>query len=83
MSKLITVFGATGNQGGSIINAILADPQLSKEFKIWGITRNTTKKSAQELAKQGIKVISANLGSINSLTTALKGTHTVFLVTNY
>ncbi|GFF43913.1 nmrA-like family domain-containing protein 1 [Aspergillus udagawae] len=83
MSKLITVFGATGNQGGSVIDAILADPQLSKEFKIRGITRDTTKKSAQELAKRGVEVVSADLGSVDSLTAALEGTHTVFLVTNY
>jgi uncharacterized protein YbjT (DUF2867 family) len=58
MSKLITVFGATGNQGGSVIDAILADLQLSQEFKIRGITRDTTKKSAQELAKRGVEVVS-------------------------
>ncbi|CAI7637241.1 unnamed protein product [Penicillium glandicola] len=83
MSKLITIFGATGNQGGSIIDAILADNQLSKEFKIRGITRDTTKKSAQELAKRGVDVVSADLGSVESLTAAWKGSHTVFLVTNY
>lgn len=58
MSKLITVFGATGNQGGSVIYSILADPWLSKEFKIRGITRDTTKKSAQDLAKRGVDVVS-------------------------
>ncbi|KAJ5110701.1 hypothetical protein N7532_001236 [Penicillium argentinense] len=83
MSKLITVFGATGNQGGSVIEAILADSQLSKEFKIRGITRDTTKKSAQDLAKRGVEVVSADLSSLESLTEALKGSHTVFLVTNY
>ncbi|OJJ89300.1 NmrA/HSCARG family protein [Aspergillus glaucus CBS 516.65] len=83
MSKLITVFGATGNQGGSVIDSILADPRLSKEFKIRGITRDTTKKSAQDLAKRGVDVVSADLGSVDSLTAALKGSHTVFLVTNY
>jgi hypothetical protein len=61
MSKLITVFGATGNQGGSVIEAILADPQLSKEFKIRGITRDATKKSAQDLAKRGIEVVSVRI----------------------
>ncbi|KAJ6108190.1 hypothetical protein N7523_009513 [Penicillium sp. IBT 18751x] len=83
MSKLITVFGATGNQGGSVIDAILGDAQLSKEFKVRGITRDTTKKSAQDLAKRGVEVVSADLGSTDSLTAALKGSHTVFLVTNY
>jgi uncharacterized protein YbjT (DUF2867 family) len=83
MSKLITVFGATGNQGGSVIDAILADGQLSKEFKVRGITRDTSKKSAQELAKRGVEVVAANLGSVDSLTAAIEGSHTVFLVTNY
>lgn len=57
MSKLITVFGATGNQGGSVIDTILADSELSKEFKIRGITRDITKKSAQDLAKKGVEVV--------------------------
>ncbi|UKZ74694.1 hypothetical protein TrVFT333_002364 [Trichoderma virens FT-333] len=83
MSKLITVFGATGNQGGSVIKSILEDAQLSKEYKIRGITRDTSKKSAQDLAKQGVEVVSADLNSLDSLTSALSGSHTIFLVTNY
>ncbi|RHZ62451.1 NmrA/HSCARG family protein [Aspergillus thermomutatus] len=83
MGGLITVFGATGNQGGSVIKHILEDPQLSKEYKIRGITRDTSKKSAQVLAKKGVEVVSADLNSVESLTNALKGTHTIFLVTNY
>ncbi|KAH3001911.1 hypothetical protein KXV73_001772, partial [Aspergillus fumigatus] len=69
--------------GGSVIEAILADAQLSKEFKIRGITRDTTKKSSQDLAKRGVEVVTADLSSPESLTEALKGSHTVFLVTNY
>jgi uncharacterized protein YbjT (DUF2867 family) len=61
MSKLITIFGATGNQGGSVINAILADVQLSREFKIRGITRDISKKSAQDLVKRGVDVVSVGL----------------------
>ncbi|CAI7628464.1 hypothetical protein N7533_008606 [Penicillium manginii] len=83
MAKLITVFGATGNQGGSVIEAVLTDPALSKEFKIRGVTRDTTKKSAQDLAKKGVEVVTADLDSVESLSAALKGSHTVFLVTNY
>jgi hypothetical protein len=58
MSKIITVFGATGNQGGSVIKHILEDHSLSKEYKIRAITRDTTKKSAQDLADQGVEIVS-------------------------
>lgn len=75
MSKLITVFGATGNQGGSVIKHILEDPQLSKEYRTRGITRDTSKKAAQDLAKQGVEVVSvccpsekSQSGSIEILT---------------
>lgn len=60
MSKLITVFGATGNQGGSVIKAILNDAVLSKEFKIRAITRDVTKPSAQALAAKGIEVVAVS-----------------------
>lgn len=64
MSKLITVFGATGQQGGSVIRTILADPTLSKEFRIRGITRDPSKPSAQELAKQGVEMMSVRLTTL-------------------
>lgn len=56
MAKVITVFGATGNQGGSVIKAILADPAISNEFKIRGITRDASKSAAQALVKQGVEM---------------------------
>lgn len=62
MPKLITVFGATGNQGGSVVKYILNDLQLNNEFKIRGITRDTSKPAAQELAKQGVEL--ATVGSV-------------------
>ena len=56
MSKIITVFGATGNQGGSVIKEILADPVLSREFKIRAVARDTSKPAAQDLAKKGVEL---------------------------
>jgi hypothetical protein len=81
MSKTLAVFGATGIQGGSVIRAVLADPHLSKTFKIRAVTRDVSKPSAQTLAQQGIEVTSADMSSGPSLAAALKGAHTVFLVT--
>jgi uncharacterized protein YbjT (DUF2867 family) len=58
MSKILTVFGATGNQGGSVIKAVLADSVLSKEFRIRAITRDASKPAAQALAAKGVEVVS-------------------------
>jgi uncharacterized protein YbjT (DUF2867 family) len=58
MSKLLTVFGATGRQGGSVIRTVLADSSLSKQFKIRGITRDVSKPDAKALADKGVEMIS-------------------------
>ncbi|CAG8237963.1 unnamed protein product [Penicillium salamii] len=81
MSKLITIFGATGQQGGSVIRTILQDETLSKEFKIRGISRDTSKPAAQALLKQGVELVSADMSSKESLLKAIQGSHSVFLVT--
>jgi uncharacterized protein YbjT (DUF2867 family) len=67
MSKLLTVFGASGVQGGSVIRSVLADPILSKSFKIRAVTRDATKPTAQTLEKQGVEVITVSLHSHSSL----------------
>ncbi|KAF2651836.1 putative NmrA family transcriptional regulator [Lophiostoma macrostomum CBS 122681] len=85
MTKLITVFGATGNQGGSVVRNILAHPQLSKEWKIRGVTRDPTnlKPDAQKLASQGVEFVKADLNSQPSILHAITGSTAVFGVTNY
>ncbi|KAM0332104.1 hypothetical protein ACHAQA_002376 [Verticillium albo-atrum] len=83
MSKIFTVFGATGNQGGSVIKHVLADRALSEEFRIRAITRDPTKPAAQKLAEKGVELTTADMNSKDSISKALTGSHTVFLVTNY
>ncbi|KAK7214720.1 hypothetical protein V2G26_002723 [Clonostachys chloroleuca] len=83
MSKILTVFGATGNQGGSVISALLADPVLSKEYKIRGVTRDTSKPAAKALASKGVELVSADLSSPETIRGAVEGAHSVFIVTNY
>lgn len=55
--KIITVFGATGTQGGSIAQTFLKDAKL-KDWKIRGVTRNVGKESAKKLAAQGVEIVS-------------------------
>lgn len=57
MNKVLTVFGATGKQGGSVINGVQAHPNLCKEFKFRGVTRDPSKPAAQELTKKGVGVV--------------------------
>jgi len=81
MSKLLVVFGATGQQGGSVIDYVLNDPELSKEYSLRAITRDASKPAAQSLKKSGVEVVSADVDDPQSLPAALANAHTVFIVT--
>ncbi|KAL9111138.1 MAG: hypothetical protein Q9227_004401 [Pyrenula ochraceoflavens] len=83
MSKLITVFGATGNQGGSVIRAVLSHPKLSSSFKIRGVTRDPSKPNAQLLTQHGVECVKADLNDPSSLEAAIKGSYAVYAVTNF
>lgn len=81
--KLITVFGATGAQGGGIVSLFLNDPKLKKEWKIRGVTRNVSGESSQKLVAQGVEMITADMNDKPTLVKAMEGSHVVFAVTNY
>lgn len=81
MSNLLVVFGATGQQGGSVVKSVLADPELSKTYKVRAITRDTTKPAAKALSDQGVEVVSADADKPETLKSALAGAHTVFALT--
>jgi uncharacterized protein YbjT (DUF2867 family) len=50
-TKIITVFGATGAQGGGLANAILTDP--NSEFAVRAIKRDANSDRAKQLAQKG------------------------------
>lgn len=81
MVKLLTVFGATGQQGGSVVEYVINDPELSKQYKVRGITRDLTKPAAQALQQKGVEVVKADSDDPSSLQKAMQGAHTVFGVT--
>ena len=82
-AKLITVFGATGNQGGSVCATIFGDAELSKKYKVRAITRDPSKPAAQALAAKGAETTRADLSDPASLEAAVAGAYAVFAVTNY
>ena len=64
MSKILTVFGANGNQGGSVIKAVLSNPKLAKEFKIRGVTRDVNKPAAKDLTAKGVEMVVVSWHSV-------------------
>lgn len=82
MSKLLVIFGITGQQGTSLANHVLSTPSLSTQFTIRGITRTLNSPAAEEWSKKGVKVVQGDLDDPSSLLAALAGAHTVFGMTN-
>lgn len=80
MSKILAVFGATGQQGGSVVDYVLNDSELSQQYKIRAITRDITSESAKRL-KEKVEVVHGDMLNRASLSTALAGVHTVFAMT--
>jgi uncharacterized protein YbjT (DUF2867 family) len=81
MAKLLVVFGATGQQGGSIVSTVLSDPELSKTYKLRAMTRDPSAASAQVLKAKGVEVVKGDVddGEV-SIFIAI---HFLFLSTRY
>jgi len=79
--KIIAVVGATGAQGGSVVEAILADPNGG--FAARAITRDPAKDKAKALAAKGAEVVQADLDDVESLKKAFAGAYGVYGVTNF
>jgi uncharacterized protein YbjT (DUF2867 family) len=77
--KIITVFGATGAQGGGLARAILAD--TTSEFAVRVVTRNANSEKSKIFAQLGAEVVEANIDDIKSIQKALEGTYGAYFVT--
>ncbi|KAJ4986735.1 hypothetical protein SVAN01_07794 [Stagonosporopsis vannaccii] len=80
MSKILAVFGATGQQGSSVVDYVLNDSELSQQYKIRAITSNMDSEKARRL-KEKVEVVHGDMLDRASLETALTGVHTVFAMT--
>ncbi|KAL1742101.1 hypothetical protein HDZ31DRAFT_84366 [Schizophyllum fasciatum] len=83
LKQIITVLGATGKQGGSVVNSILNDAAASSKFTVRAITRDIQKDSAKALAAKGVEVVAADLNDKDSLRRAFHGAHGVYGVTDF
>ena len=81
--KILVVFGATGNQGGSVIKSVLKDPKTANEFNIRGITRDPSKPNAKALEAQGVECVAGDINDKESIKSAFHGAYAVFAMTNY
>ena len=77
--KIITVFGATGAQGGGVVRAILADK--NSEFTPRAVTRDINSDKAKELAALGAEVVQADLAHPESVKKAMEGAYGAYCVT--
>ena len=79
--KIITVFGATGAQGGGLAHAILADKD--SEFALRAVTRKPDSDAAKALAAAGAQIAVADMDDAASVLRALEGAFGAFCVTNF
>jgi uncharacterized protein YbjT (DUF2867 family) len=77
--KIITVFGATGAQGGGLVRSILNDK--NGEFAVRAVTRDINSGKAKELASLGAEVVAADVDDAASVDKALEGAYGAYFVT--
>jgi hypothetical protein len=77
--KIVSIVGATGAQGGSVVNALLGNP----EYSIRAVTRNVNSASAKALAARGIELVQADANNLESLKAAFAGSYAIYAVTDF
>jgi uncharacterized protein YbjT (DUF2867 family) len=77
MKERVVVCGATGQQGGAVVRALLE----SGRWDVIALSRSPGRKSAVELERAGVRVVQGDLLDRSSLTAAFRGAYGVFGVT--
>jgi len=75
-SRLVLVTGATGSQGGSVVQAL-----LEQGHQVRGMTRNADSPAAKQLRQQGVEVVAGDFTDPDSLVRAASGVDTIFTMT--
>jgi NmrA-like family len=77
--KVISIVGATGAQGRSVVDALLK----SEGYAIRAITRRTESNASQELRSLGVEVVGADANDVQSLVAAFQGSSIIFALTDF
>ena len=76
--QTILVTGATGRQGGAVVDALQA-----RGYAVRGMTRKPEGKKAQKLSAQGVEVVQGDFGDPASLSAAMADVHGVFFYSGF
>lgn len=72
-SKLVLVTGATGNQGGAVVQAL-----LTQGHQVRALTRNAASPAAERLSKQGVEIAVGDFTDHHSLVRAARGVDALY-----
>src|ERR1700745_1000208 len=72
-SKLVLVTGATGNQGGACVDAL-----LTRGHQVRALTRNSASPAARRLHEQGVEIAVGDFTDHDSLVRAARGVDAVY-----
>ncbi|GAA1487958.1 NmrA/HSCARG family protein [Brachybacterium sacelli] len=73
----LAVYGATGQQGGAVVDALLA-----RGATVRAPVRTPDSETAQALAQRGVELATANADDPESMTAALEGAQALFFMTS-
>src|SRR2546430_6221052 len=72
-SKLVLVTGATGTQGGAVVEAL-----LTRGHQVRALTRNSDSPAANRLREQGVEIAVGDFTDHDSLVRAARGADAVY-----
>lgn len=66
MKPVILITGATGNQGGALVSALLQADNLS-QYDLLAVTRDTQSQKASKLQNQGVRLVKGDLEDVPAI----------------
>ena len=78
--RRVLIVGATGNQGGAVVDALLARDET---YEVRGLTRHPESEEARALSARGVTVVKGDLDNKDTHLPAVENVDAVFCVTNF